>query len=359
MSADQEKRIEEIRKELLEKASGKGNCLFYDEICDDYEEKLDEDQLIQLISYLAAHGVQILDSEEEGGKETSDTETPDAGDYFSEDAMADYLKMISAIPLLKPEEEKELAKRVRDHGDEEAKKKLIESNLRLVVSIAKKFVRPGSPLSDLVQDGNIGLMKAAEKYDYTLGFRFSTYATWWIRQSISRSIADTGRLIRLPVHVSDALYRITTARRELTQKYGREPEIEELAAHLGIREEKVRSLLRNDSGLLSIDTKIGDDDDASLKDIIPDTNGVSPEKEAMKGAMAEELNAILLTALTDRERDVLIMRFGLDGNEPMTLQEVGGILGVTRERARQIEAKACRKIYRICKARKLQDYFEE
>lgn len=360
MGADQEKKIEEIRKELLEKAAGNGKCLSYDEICEAYEEKLDEDQLIQLISYLAANGVQIIDSEEEGSGDGSDTGTPDAGDHFSEDAMSDYLKMISAIPLLKPEEEKALAKRFREQGDAEAKKKLIESNLRLVVSIAKRYVRPGCLLLDLVQDGNIGLMKAVEKYDHTLGFRFSTYATWWIKQSIGRSIADTGRLIRLPVQVSDSLYKINSARRELTLKYGREPYVEELAEHLGIKEEKIKALLKSEGSLVSIDTKIGEDDDsASLSDLLPDTNGPSPEKEAMKGAMAVDLNAILLTSLTPRERDVLIMRFGLDGNDPMTLQEVGDRLKVTRERARQIEARACRKIYRICKARKLQDYFEE
>ena len=267
-----------------------------------------------------------------------------------------YLKEIGRIPLLRRDEEISLAQAV-ERGDQKAKDRLTKSNLRLVVSIAKKYMGRGMSFLDLIQEGNKGLIRAVEKYDWTKGFKFSTYATWWIRQAITRAIADQARTIRIPVHMVETINKLLRAQRKLMQDYGREPTDEEVAAFLEIEPDKVREILKIAQKTTSLETPIGDDEDSLLGDFIPDERQATPYEATSKQLMHENLEEAL-ESLTERESKVLRMRFGLDGNKPLTLEEVGRVFGVTRERIRQIESKALRKLRHPSRKRKLQDYLD-
>ncbi len=273
------------------------------------------------------------------------------------DAVQMYLKEIGKTPLLTSKEEKELAKRI-EAGDETARQKLIQANLRLVVSIAKRYVNRSPHLSilDLVQEGNIGLSRAVDKFDYRKGFKFSTYATWWIRQAVTRALADYSRTIRIPVHMVETITKYTQTKRRLMQELGREPLPEEIAAELGVDVEKVHYIQKISQEVISLETPIGDDDDDSvLSDFIPDERGMTPDQLASHALLRDQIKEILAD-LTERERKILSMRFGLEDNIPHTLEEVGKIFGVTRERIRQIEAKALEKIRSHSKVKKLEGY---
>ena len=277
-----------------------------------------------------------------------------AAEYSLDDPVRMYLKEIGNVPLLCGEEEVELANRV-EQGDEEAKKKLTEANLRLVVSIAKKYVGRGMPFLDLIQEGNMGLMKAVDKFDYTKGYKFSTYATWWIRQAITRGIADTGRTIRVPVHMVETINKTLRMTRTLLQELGREPTPEEVAARLNVPVSRVREVLKISRDPVSLDTPIGEEDDSHLGDFIEDDTALSPSDSAAFSMLREELSAAL-ESLTDRERQVIQLRFGLIDGRARTLEEVGKEFNVTRERIRQIEAKALRKLRHPSRSKRLKDF---
>ncbi|MDD6614526.1 MAG: RNA polymerase sigma factor RpoD [Lachnospiraceae bacterium] len=272
----------------------------------------------------------------------------------TEDPVRMYLKEIGNVPLLTSDEEVELAKRV-EQGDEEAKKKLTEANLRLVVSIAKKYVGRGMPFLDLIQEGNMGLMKAVDKFDYTKGYKFSTYATWWIRQAITRGIADTGRTIRVPVHMVETINKTLRMTRTLLQELGREPTPEEVAERLNVPVARVREVLKISRDPVSLDTPIGEEDDSHLGDFIEDDTALSPSDSAAFSMLRSELNTAL-ESLTEREREVVMLRFGLKDGRARTLEEVGKEFNVTRERIRQIEAKALRKLRHPSRSKRLKDF---
>lgn len=265
-----------------------------------------------------------------------------------------YLKEIGKVDLLHAEEEMELAKRI-EQGDVEARKKLCEANLRLVVSIAKRYVNRGMSFLDLIQEGNLGLLKAVEKFDYTKGFKFSTYATWWIRQAITRAIADQARTIRIPVHMVETINKLKRVQRMLIQDLGRDPNAAEIAKEMGLPEEKVRDIMKISQDPVSLETPIGEEEDSHLGDFIPDDDAVAPEEAASYMLLRSQLFEVLKT-LTDREAKVLILRFGLEDGRPRTLEEVGDIFCVTRERIRQIEAKALRKLRHPTRSKKLRDF---
>ena len=267
------------------------------------------------------------------------------------DSVRAYLKEIGRIPLLTPEKERELAIRVEE-GDEDAKRELTEANLRLVVSIAKRYVGKGMQFLDLIQEGSMGLMKAAEKFDYRRGYKFSTYATWWIRQAVSRAIADNGRTIRIPVHMAETLHRIARTSRELSQSLGREPNAEEIAKKLKISTDKLREIMSCSLDPVSLDAPIGDEEDSRLCDFIEDDSSASPEEAVTHSLMKEELQKALHT-LTPREEKVLKLRFGIDCEKPLTLEEAGEEFGITRERCRQLEVKALGRLRRSLKAKDL------
>ena len=274
------------------------------------------------------------------------------------DTVRDYLKMIGAIPLLSAEQEQKLAV-LAAQGDQNAIDTLVTSNLRLVVSIAKRYVGFGIQLMDLIQEGNIGLMKAVNKFDYTKGFKLSTYATWWIRQAITRSIADNSRNIRIPVHLNETLHRITKVKRELVQALGRDPSPEEIAACMeDMTPEKIMEIERLAADTISLETPVGDESDTSLGDLIRDDHTQTPAQYLEKNSMHEQLTAVLST-LTEREQIVLTKRFGLDGNEPMTLEEVGQEMNVTRERIRQIEKKAIIKLKHPTRSNSLKPFVQD
>ena len=269
-----------------------------------------------------------------------------------------YLKEIGRVPLLKPEDEPEIAKRIEE-GDEEARNILITSNLRLVVSIAKKYVGRGMLFLDLIQEGNMGLVKAVEKFDYTKGFKFSTYATWWIRQAITRAIADQARTIRIPVHMVETINKLTRIQRQLVQELGRDPTAEEIAAKMdGISAEKVREIQKIALEPVSLETPIGEEDDSHLGDFIEDKDAMSPDQYASNQLLKDEINAVL-SGLTEREEKVLRLRFGLYDGRTRTLEEVGKEFNVTRERIRQIEAKALRKLKHPTRSKRLKDFFDK
>ncbi len=352
---------------LLELAKSKKNTLEYDEILKAFDGiELTEDKMDDILEYLEKHNVDVLqgkspdeapdeapddllletDDDELMLNEEEEIEIIDDVDVLegvsTEDPVRMYLKEIGNVPLLTSEEEVELAKRV-EQGDEEAKKKLTEANLRLVVSIAKKYVGRGMPFLDLIQEGNMGLMKAVDKFDYTKGYKFSTYATWWIRQAITRGIADTGRTIRVPVHMVETINKTLRMTRTLLQELGREPTPEEVAERLNVPVSRVREVLKISRDPVSLDTPIGEEDDSHLGDFIEDDTVLSPADSATFSMLREELSTAL-ESLTERERQVVRLRFGLEDGRARTLEEVGKEFNVTRERIRQIEAKALRKL---------------
>ena len=373
---EQDDRKYECVNELVEKAKTKGE-ITYREISDCLENiEMDKDQMDDLYDSLISMGVQIVSETDPDDfeiiaieqEDDPDVEIiPDEGGEIDleatlpkgiavDDPVRMYLKEIGKVPLLSAEEEMELAQRMED-GDEEAKRRLCEANLRLVVSIAKRYVGRGMLFLDLIQEGNLGLIKAVDKFDWRKGFKFSTYATWWIRQAITRSIADQARTIRIPVHMVETINKLIRISRQLLQEYGREPTPEEIAAEMDISEEKVREILKIAQEPVSLETPIGEEEDSHLGDFIPDDDVPAPAEAAAFSMLKEQLVEVLDT-LTDREQKVLKLRFGLDDGRARTLEEVGRRFDVTRERIRQIEAKALRKLRHPSRSKKLKDYLE-
>lgn len=344
-------------KELIEKGKAKG-ALTYKEIMDMLEEiELDSDQIEKVYESLEALGIDVIDveeQEEESQDEELSISVPEGVNI--DDPVRMYLKEIGKVALLTAEEEVELAKRM-EAGDEAAKRKLVEANLRLVVSIAKRYVGRGMLFLDLIQEGNLGLIKAVEKFDYEKGFKFSTYATWWIRQAITRAIADQARTIRIPVHMVETINKLIRVSRQLLQELGREPTPEEIAKEMNIPEDKVREIMKIAQEPVSLETPIGEEEDSHLGDFIPDEEALAPSEAAAFTLLKEQLMDVLDT-LTDREEKVLRLRFGLDDGRARTLEEVGKVFDVTRERIRQIEAKALRKLRHPSRSKKLKDYLE-
>ena len=362
--------------ELLELAKKKKNVLEYQEISDFFKNQpLEVEQMEKVFDFLEASGVDVLritdgnaddmildddgdmdklDGEDEIELDKIDLSVPEG--VSIEDPVRMYLKEIGKVPLLSAEEEIELAKRM-ENGDEAAKKRLAEANLRLVVSIAKRYVGRGMLFLDLIQEGNLGLIKAVEKFDYRKGYKFSTYATWWIRQAITRAIADQARTIRIPVHMVETINKLIRVSRQLLQELGREPTPEEIADKMDMSVERVREILKISQEPVSLETPIGEEEDSHLGDFIQDDNVPVPADAAAFTLLKEQLVEVLST-LTDREQKVLRLRFGLDDGRARTLEEVGKEFNVTRERIRQIEAKALRKLRHPSRSRKLKDYLD-
>ena len=313
---------------------------------------LTPEQNAEIYRYLEQNGIKIVDTFEKDNSALY----KNIGDVAVDDPVKMYLKDIGKVPLLTSDEEAELAKRMLE-GDEEAKQKLSEANLRLVVSIAKRYVGRGMLFLDLIQEGNLGLMKAVEKFDYTKGFKFSTYATWWIRQAITRAIADQARTIRIPVHMVETINRQVRAQRTLLQELGREPTPEEIADYMGISPEKVVEIQKIAQDPVSLETPIGEEEDSHLVDFIEDTKATPPSDVAAQAMLREQLIQAL-HKLTPREEKVIRLRYGLDDGKQRTLEEVGKEFNVTRERIRQIEAKALRKLRNPTKSKKLRDYLD-
>ncbi|MBQ6502139.1 MAG: RNA polymerase sigma factor RpoD [Mogibacterium sp.] len=336
---------------ILETREPNASELEDDDVDDDeiLELELEEDDLLNDEEDEKKSGVIIKSS---GEIEVSDS----AKNIPTDDPVRMYFKEIGKVPLLTADEERDLAIRI-EQGDEEAKKKLCESNLRLVVSIARRYLNRGLSFLDLIQEGNLGLIKAVEKFDYTKGYKFSTYATWWIRQAITRSIADQARTIRIPVHMVETINKLIRISRQLLQEYGREPTSEEIAKEMGISVEKVREIKKISQDPVSLETPIGEEEDSHLGDFIPDEDIPSPVDAAAYSMLQKQLREVLDT-LSEREKKVLILRFGLDDGRPRTLEEVGREFNVTRERIRQIEAKALRKLRHPSRSKKLRDYLE-
>ena len=362
--------------ELLELAKKKKNVLEYQEISDFFKDSpLEVDQMEKVFDFLEASGVDVLritensgdellldndmdmdgmEDEEEVELDKIDLSVPEG--VSIEDPVRMYLKEIGKVSLLSADEEIELAKRM-EKGDEAAKKRLAEANLRLVVSIAKRYVGRGMLFLDLIQEGNLGLIKAVEKFDYRKGYKFSTYATWWIRQAITRAIADQARTIRIPVHMVETINKLIRVSRQLLQELGREPTPEEIAEEMDMSVERVREILKISQEPVSLETPIGEEEDSHLGDFIQDDNVPVPADAAAFTLLKEQLVEVLST-LTDREQKVLRLRFGLDDGRARTLEEVGKEFNVTRERIRQIEAKALRKLRHPSRSRKLKDYLD-
>ena len=391
MSGKKVKTIEEIKNELLEKTE-KCEQITQDEVMKQLEDlNLTDDQQDSFMEWARDNGVimeeelaeEILEEDEvliddELSDSDSDGEDISIPDYSSVDEQDEekykeyadlssgkvydnvkiYLKSIGKVPLLKTEQEKEIAKRIQA-GDQDAKDELIEANLRLVVAIAKKYVGRGLQFLDLIQEGNLGLVKAVDKFDYTKGFKFSTYATWWIRQAITRAIADQARTIRIPVHMVETINKLTRVQRQLVQELDREPTAEEIAERLGnISAEKVREIQKISMEPVSMETPIGEEDDSHLGDFIKDKHALSPDEYATNELLKDEINNVLMM-LTERERKVIQLRFGLIDGRARTLEEVGKVFGVTRERIRQIEAKALRKLKHPTKSKRLKDFVDK
>ena len=385
-------KLEEIANSIVDTAKLVGNEITYAEINAIIADmKLDKDTVEDLYDLVESKNVNIIETREPTEVELEDDVDDDAilemeeDDEFdneqdekksgviikssgeievsdsaknipTDDPVRMYFKEIGKVPLLTAEEERELAIRI-EQGDEEAKKKLCESNLRLVVSIARRYLNRGLSFLDLIQEGNLGLIKAVEKFDYTKGYKFSTYATWWIRQAITRSIADQARTIRIPVHMVETINKLIRVSRQLLQEYGREPTSEEIAREMGISVEKVREIKKISQDPVSLETPIGEEEDSHLGDFIPDEDIPSPVDAAAYSMLQKQLREVLDT-LSEREKKVLILRFGLDDGRPRTLEEVGREFNVTRERIRQIEAKALRKLRHPSRSKKLRDYLE-
>ena len=358
------KTLEERKNKLLARGKKQG-YITYEQLADELKGlEVDSDSLDELYNALVEADIDIVaedGSDDVSGEEiTTDVEVESitlSKDVKINDPVRMYLKEIGRINLLTSDEEFEYAQRA-EKGDEEAKRMLAESNLRLVVSIAKRYVGRGMLFLDLIQEGNIGLMKAVDKFDPTKGYKFSTYATWWIRQAITRAIADQARTIRVPVHMVETINKLARVQTQLTQELNREPTDEEIAKKLGISIEKVREVYKISQDPVSLETPIGEEDDSHLGDFIKDERTMGPEEYATVEMLKEELSGVLAT-LTDREEKVLRLRFGLDDGQCRTLEEVGQIFGVTRERIRQIEAKALRKLRHPSRSRKLKDFLTD
>lgn len=354
------KTFEERKKELVKLGKEKG-FVTYEELANALKGlELDADSLDDLYNTFNENGIAVV-SEDDNDATSGDTILLDDNaltkDLNINDPVRMYLKEIGQIKLLNLEEELELADRIGE-GDQEAKNILAEANLRLVVSIAKRYVGRGMLFLDLIQEGNIGLMKAVEKFDVSKGYKFSTYATWWIRQAITRAIADQARTIRVPVHMVETINKLARIQRQLTLELNREPSEEELAKKMNMNVEKVREIYKISQDPVSLETPIGEEDDSHLGDFIKDERNLSPEEFATNEMLKDEISEVLLT-LTEREEKVIRLRFGLEDGKPRTLEEVGQMFGVTRERIRQIEAKALRKLRHPSRSRKLRDYMEE
>ena len=358
------KTFEQRKKELIAAGKKKG-VLTYEELAESLKGlELDSDSLDELYNAFHENNIEIISEDFDDADDTTDE-----GDTLSledvalpknasiNDPVRMYLKEIGKISLLSSDEELALSKRVEE-GDEEAKRILAESNLRLVVSIAKRYVGRNLSFLDLIQEGNIGLMKAVDKFDASKGYKFSTYATWWIRQAITRAIADQAKTIRVPVHMVETINKLKRIQRQMTLELNREPTEEELAKKMGTTEEKVREIFKISQDPLSLETPIGEEDDSHLGDFLKDESSMSPEEYAINEVLKDEIEEVLCT-LTPREEEVLKLRFGLKGGTCHTLEEVGNMFGVTRERIRQIEAKALRKLRHPSRSRKLKDYLSD
>ncbi len=363
--------LKEATSKLLAERKLFGQILYDDlsaQIAIPYE--LDAEGMDKLIQQFEDAGVSVVDADggptsrqlssesaKEPEVEMAEDETALSSNVKINDSVRMYLKEIGRVPLLSADEEVNLALRIQQ-GDQEAKQELAEANLRLVVSIAKRYVGRGMQFLDLIQEGNMGLMKAVEKFDHTKGFKFSTYATWWIRQAITRAIADQARTIRIPVHMVETINKLVRIQRQLLQDLGREPTPEEIGAEMDLPTEKVREILKIAQEPVSLETPIGEEDDSHLGDFIEDDNATSPAEHTAYALLKEQLDEVL-EQLTDREENVLRLRFGLDKNgEIRTLEQVGQVFGVTRERIRQIEAKALRKLRHPSRSKQLKDFLD-
>ena len=361
-------------KDLVALGKKKKSILDVQEINDFFNDmELNAEQMEKVFDYLGANNIDVLrisgdtpdevdvdlddiiiSEEDDVDMENIDLSVPEG--VSIEDPVRMYLKEIGKVPLLSAEREIELAQRMEE-GDEEAKKELAEANLRLVVSIAKRYVGRGMLFLDLIQEGNLGLIKAVEKFDYKKGFKFSTYATWWIRQAITRAIADQARTIRIPVHMVETINKLIRVHRQLLQEYGRDPKPEELAKEMDMPEEKIREIMKIAQEPVSLETPIGEEEDSHLGDFIPDEDAPAPAEAAAYSLLKEQLEDVLCT-LNEREQKVLKLRFGLEDGRARTLEEVGKEFDVTRERIRQIEAKALRKLRHPSRSKKLKDYLD-
>ncbi|GIN89643.1 RNA polymerase sigma factor SigA [Siminovitchia terrae] len=368
--SENELTLEQAKEQLLEQGKKRGT-LTYERIASNLAHfDLDSDQMDEFYEMLSHHGVEVLEEDtddEDADPDVNDIQKEDEEEFDLNDLSVPpgvkindpvrmYLKEIGRVDLLSAEEEVELAERI-EQGDEEAKKRLAEANLRLVVSIAKRYVGRGMLFLDLIQEGNMGLIKAVEKFDHRKGFKFSTYATWWIRQAITRAIADQARTIRIPVHMVETINKLIRVQRQLLQDLGREPTPEEIAEEMDLTPDKVREILKIAQEPVSLETPIGEEDDSHLGDFIEDQEATSPSDHAAYELLKEQLEDVLDT-LTDREENVLRLRFGLDDGRTRTLEEVGKVFGVTRERIRQIEAKALRKLRHPSRSKRLKDFLE-
>ncbi|MFD1885400.1 RNA polymerase sigma factor RpoD [Paenibacillus wenxiniae] len=361
--------LEQVKEQLMEVGKKRGSLNYKD-----ITERLaafdqDAEQIDEFYEQLGDNGVEVINEGDEEVRRDSDSENENGDNEFSfdddlalppgikiNDPVRMYLKEIGRVPLLSADSEVELAKRI-EQGDEEAKRRLAEANLRLVVSIAKRYVGRGMLFLDLIQEGNMGLIKAVEKFDHTKGYKFSTYATWWIRQAITRAIADQARTIRIPVHMVETINKLIRVSRQLLQELGREPTPEEIAAEMELSVEKVREIMKIAQEPVSLETPIGEEDDSHLGDFIEDQDALAPADAAAYELLKEQLEDVLDT-LTEREENVLRLRFGLDDGRTRTLEEVGKVFGVTRERIRQIEAKALRKLRHPSRSKRLKDFLE-
>lgn len=390
---NKEKFLERVDK-LTEYARANNNTIDYDEISREFKDDLNADQMDKLYSLLESKGIDIVSSENDSDTDLLnddfsnidfdklDSSDDILSDDFSDDKFDDkdpeenidldavdllegvgtddpvrmYLKEIGTVPLLSAEEEIELSKR-KAEGDEYAKERLIEANLRLVVSIAKRYTGRGMSFLDLVQEGNLGLIKGVEKFDYTKGFKLSTYATWWIRQSVTRALADQARTIRVPVHMVETINKMSKMQRKLTLELGYEPSIPELAKALDMTEDKVMEIMQIAREPASLETPIGEEDDSNLGDFVADSNVVTPEQNVESVMLREQIDT-LLGDLKERERQVIVLRFGLEDGHPHTLEEVGKEFNVTRERIRQIEAKALRKLRNPVRSKRIRDFLQ-
>lgn len=356
------KSMETVIKGLIQRGKAVGH-ISTNEILEAMGEiDFDPDQIEKLYDLMESVGIEIIEGDDDLSEDVSDSAHASQSNLMvgeasaTDDPVKVYLKEIGTVPLLTPEEEFELAKRITE-GDEKAKRRLSEANLRLVVSIAKRYLGRGMQFLDLIQEGNLGLIRAVEKFDYARGFKFSTYATWWIRQAITRAIADQARTIRIPVHMVETMNKVKRVSGQLLHNNGQEPTPEEVAAELNLPVEKIREIIRAAQDPVSLETPIGEEDDTHLGDFIPDNDAVAPADEASHALLKEHLLEVMST-LTPREKKVLEMRFGIGDGRPRTLEEVGQAFDVTRERIRQIEAKALRKLRHPSRSRRLKDYLD-